>query len=280
MGCAEQSVQLDNVVEPTSWQSLTIDALQRPFEELSTPTPNSTYLTFSINVKNAMESERRNLESMGETVTKVMKAAMEAYPSAASWNPPTQVIPKRIDRNSKPKFVVVNGKHRTIVNFMVPKFAFGEPEFYMGDDLKVSLPVNSVDHEIAVARYAENAEIEHLFAFYPTLKINEEDIKEVNVLLCHLEFSDDEIDRLLSYEESETHLVLCVVPKESNIEDFALVNAPPKESLYDTIIVNGVIRQSLMALEWSQLRTTRSNLTTEKVVFESAASRVHWPKLM
>ena len=99
--------------------------------------------------------------------------------------------------------------------------------------------------------------------------------------LCYLEFSNDEIARILSYKEPNTHLVLCVAPEESNIEDFALVDAPPKEILHDTIIVEGVDTKSLMALEWSQLELSEPLSETQpRVVFERAASRDNWPQLV
>ena len=221
---------------------------------------------------------------LGETAVKVRAVYNKTY----KWKP-TQLTPEAIDKNSKPIFVVVHTNHRFIQELTHDKFETTSNLNIkvLDNGVQVNFGVRPVNHKDVIRDVAEKQHIQNLLAFYPTWEDDnrEEDDEgggdKVIMKLCYLEFSNDEIARILKHKEPNTHLVLCVAPKESNTEDFALVNAPPNESLHDTIIVEGVDRKSLMALEWSQLELSEPLCETQpRVVFERAASRDNWPQLV
>ena len=267
-------------------------SINAPKRALCTEAPEQNLQLTDINMRadSVIMIFNRTNDSLGalsnnyyDYVEEMQVKVMQLYNERFKWRP-TQLTPKAIDENSKPIFVVVHTNHRTITQLKHDKFVTtSDLKFYkvVDNGVQVSFGVQPVNHKDVIRDVAEKQGIQNLFAFYPTWEDDKGGTDKVTMKLCYLKFSNDEIACILNHKKSNTHLVLCVASKESNTEDFALVDAPPKESLHDTIIVNGVDRKSLMALEWSQLELSEPLSETQpRVVFERAASRDNWPQLV
>jgi hypothetical protein len=189
------------------------------------------------------------------TTAAMMKAALEAYKETHTWHKPNQEHCNAIDGDSTPKFVAVRGGlHRLTADIEIPQW-WPIPEVRVTEDggMEVSMTIKNADDEsVFDSMKTMVGEGRRVLAFFPTWgKDTTDDPEErIDVTGCVLHFSEDEIARLLEYETDGSHLVLCVMPQTSEVEDMALCDSAP----YESFVAGDDRRPAFMALRWDKLK--------------------------
>ena len=204
------------------------------------------------------------MDSYAAVIADAVWQRVEELKRCTTWTKPPPTLKARIPATSKPRFVAVRGLvHRTTAGMSVPQFETKLAGDIDINNIGVSMPVALIpanDHTVAKTLWCKvNAEKGEdsddqraLFCFDPVWEKERADTpdEKMKVTCTGIHFSVKELRTLLKEEADDSHLVIVVVPADSEIEDMTFCETAPEFRASEV-----PFGPSVMALEWRHLHS-------------------------